>query len=155
LISFFARTNLGFYIWTIGGSFIFLLGVLILLGREVGVSLWRPLIEHTIDDGLRSLALLGFIVGITPCASLLGILTYVALSVRTPLVGAFYTLCFGLGAAVATPVTLLGMIAGGAPSLIFKTPRMRELFRRSCGLILVLLGARQVISQLLGGAKYW
>lgn len=155
LIGFLARTGFGFYVWIIGGTFISLLGILILLGKEARFAFWRPLIDHTIDDGLRSLAFLGFIVGVTPCTSLLGILTYVALSVRTPIVGAFYAFCFGLGAAVTTPVTLLGVIAGGASDIVFKTPRMRELFRKSCGLILVLLGARQTLSQFVGGKKYW
>ena len=155
LIGFLGRAEFGNYVWAIGGSFISLLGILILLGGESRLMFWRPLFGYPLKYGLGSLVLLGFIVGVTPCATLLGILTYIALSVRTPMAGAYYSLCFGLGAAITTPVTLLGMIAGGAPRLIFRTPKVREVFKRSCGLILVLLGARQIFSQFLSGTKYW
>jgi len=155
LIGFLGRAEFSNYVWAIGGSFISLLGILILLGGESRLTFWRPLFGYPLKYGLGSLVLLGFIVGVTPCATLLGILTYIALSVRTPMAGAYYSLCFGLGAAITTPVTLLGMIAGGAPRLIFRTPKVREVFKRSCGLILVLLGARQIFSQFLSGTKYW
>ena len=155
LIGFLGRAEFGNYVWAIGGSFISLLGILILLGGESRLTFWRPLFGYPLKYGLGSLVLLGFIVGVTPCATLLGILTYIALSVRTPMAGAYYSLCFGLGAAITTPITLLGMIAGGAPRLIFRTPKVREVFKRSCGLILVLLGARQIFSQFLSGTKYW
>lgn len=155
LIGFLGRAEFGNYVWAIGGSFISLLGILILLGGESRLTFWRPLFGYPLKYGLGSLVLLGFIVGVTPCATLLGILTYIALSVRTPMAGAYYSLCFGLGAAITTPITLLGMIAGGAPRLIFRTTKVREVFKRSCGLILVLLGARQIFSQFLSGTKYW
>lgn len=155
LIGLLGRTEFGFYIWTIGGLFVSLLGVLILLGRELKTASCRILMRYTLDDSLKSMGLLGFIVGITPCAPLLGILTYIALSVKTPLVGAFYALCFGLGASVTTPITVLGIAAGVAPRLIFKTPRIYEIFKRSCGLMLLLLGARLILTQILGRPQYW
>ena len=155
LIGLLGRTEFGLYIWIIGGLFVSLLGVLILLGREPKAAFCRLLMRYTLDDSLKSMGLLGFIVGITPCAPLLGILTYIALSVKTPLVGAFYALCFGLGASVTTPITILGVVAGVAPRLIFKTPRIYEIFKRSCGFMLLLLGARLIVSQILGRPLYW
>jgi len=148
-------TEFGFYIRIVGGFFVLLLGVLILLGGELGVVYCRFLMRHTIDDSLKSMGLLGFIIGITPCGPLLGILTYIALSVKSPLVGAFYALCFGLGASVITPITVLGIVAGVVPPLIFKNPRIHEIFKRSCGFMLLLMGARLIASQLLGSPPYW
>ena len=155
LIGFISQTGFNIYIWMIGSLFITLLGVLILLGEGHGMAPCRFLKRYTIEDGLKSLVLLGFIVGITPCAPLLGVLTYITLSVKSPLVGAYYALCFGVGASITTPLVLAGIVAGGAPPLIFKTPRIFELFKRSCGLILIILGAKQIIFQILGGGKYW
>ena len=149
------QTEFSVIVWTVGGVFIFTLGVILLLGEQNRSVACRVLRRHTIDDGLKSLAFIGFIVGVTPCPPLIGVLTHIALSVESPLIGAFYGLCFGLGASIFTPIAVLGVIAGGAPGMIFKTPRIHELFRRSCGLILVLLGARHVYSQLIGGGLYY
>lgn len=155
LIEMIGQTEFSFYVWIIGSLFIMLLGVLILLGEGHGIAPCRFLTRYTIEDGLKSLALLGFIVGITPCAPLLGVLTYITLSVENPLVGAYYALSFGLGASITTPLVLVGVVAGGAPTLIFKTPRIHQLFKRSCGLILIILGAKQILSQFIGGGQYW
>ena len=155
LINLLGGTEFVFYIWIMGGFFVSLLGALILLGGEPKLAYCRILMRYTIDDSLKSMGLLGFIVGITPCAPLLGILTYIALSVKSPLVGAFYALCFGLGASVITPIMVLGIVAGVAPRLIFKNPRIYEIFKRSCGLLLLLMGARLITSQILGSPQYW
>jgi len=155
LIGFLGRTEFSFYIWTIGGFLISLLGVLILLGGESKIAFCRLLMRHTIDDSLKSMGLLGFIVGLTPCAPLYGILTYIALGVKAPLEGAFYALCFGIGASVTTPITVLGIVAGVAPRLIFKNPRIQYIFKRSCGFMLLLLGAKTIVLQILGSQQYW
>ena len=155
LINLLGGTEFSFYIWSIGGLFVSLLGALILLGGELKMASCRLLMRYTIDDSLKSMGLLGFVVGITPCVPLLGILTYIALSVKSPLVGAFYALCFGLGASVITPITVIGIVAGVAPRLIFKNPRIYEIFKRSCGLLLLLMGARLIASQILGSPQYW
>jgi len=149
------QTEFGAIVWAVGGVFIFTLGVVILLGEQNRSQVCRVLRRYTIDDGLKSLAFIGFIVGVTPCPPLIGVLTHIALSVKSPLIGAFYGLCFGLGASIFTPIVVLGVIAGGAPGLIFKSPRVQELFKRSCGLILVLLGARQIYTQITGGGLYY
>ncbi|MGD2142291.1 MAG: sulfite exporter TauE/SafE family protein [Candidatus Bathyarchaeota archaeon] len=154
LLRFISQTEFSLYVWIFGGLFISLLGVLILLGEgHALIPSWLPK-RFTIEDDLRSLALLGFIVGITPCAPLLGVLTYIALSVESPLVGIYYALSFGLGASITTPLILAGIFAGGAPSLIFKTPRIHKLFKRSCGFILIILGVKQIISQIIGSGYY-
>lgn len=155
LIGIVGRSEFGLYIWIIGGLFVSLLGVLILLGRDLKAAPCRLLMRYTLDDNLKSMGFLGFMIGITPCAPLLGVLTYIAFSVKTPLLGAFYALCFGLGASVTTPITVLGVFAGVFPRLIFKMPRMYEIFKRSCGFILFFLGIRLVLSQIFGRNQYW
>ena len=155
LIRFIGQTKFSLYVWILGGLFIMLLGVLILLGEGHRFVPSRLLTGYNIEESLKSLAILGFIVGITPCAPLLGVLTYIALSVESPLVGTYYALSFGLGASITTPLVLAGIVAGGAPSFIFKTPRVHKLFKRSCGLILIILGVKQIISQIIGSGQYW
>lgn len=138
-------------LWLLGLLLILLLGLLILLGGELRLPMQPPLSRLLLEDGLLSMGLLGFIIGITPCAPLLGVLTYIALTARGPLTGALYALSFALGSALITPVTVLGAVAGLLPCLIFRDPRVYSLFRRLCGALLILLGLRLMIQMLLGG----
>jgi len=140
--------DFSFYVWILAGSFISLLGALIILGKEPHLKLCRLLNRHTVDDSTRSMALLGFIIGITPCAPLLGVLTYIALTAKGPLLGMFYSLCFGIGPAVITPIIVIGILAGVLPGAVFRTPRVYQLFRLLCGFLLLLYGVRLIIQVL-------
>jgi len=84
MISLLGWTEFSLYVWILGGSFVSLLGVLMLLGRNTDVAQLPFLMRHTLDSSLKSMGLLGFIVSITPCAPLLGILTYITFSAKTP-----------------------------------------------------------------------
>ena len=120
-------------------------GVLVMLGKEPRFHLCRALSQHTVNDSTKSMALLGFIVGVAPCAPLLGILTYIAFSVQDSLLGAAYAFCFGVGTAIITPIVLLGVLSSVVPRLLFKNPKILDIFRRSCGLLLVFFGARLIV----------
>jgi hypothetical protein len=138
----------GFYLWLLAGLFITLLGFLIILGKEPRLHLCQVLEKHTIGDGTKSMALLGFIVGITPCAPLIGILTYITFNAEGSLIGAFYCLCFGAGTAIITPLIVLGMLASVIPKMLFKTPQIYGFFKpkflpilgtpHSCGPVMIL-----------------
>lgn len=155
LIAFLLGTGFSFYVVAGGGAFLTLLGLLILVGGEPKVASYRILFRHAIQDGLKSMALMGFMVGVKPCAPLLGILIYISLSVKDPLLGAFYGACFGLGASIFTPIIAVGVVAGLAPRMIFRTPQIYKVFKKGCGLLLILFGVRLMASQMLGMALYW
>ena len=110
MISLLGRTDFSFYFWILGGFFVSLLGVFMLLGRETDVAPCRFLMRHTLEGSFKSMGLLGFIVGITPCAPLLGILTYIAFSAETPMVGAFLCSLLRIGASAITPIKALRVI---------------------------------------------
>ena len=135
----------GSYLWISAGALIALLGVLVILGREPHFHFCRALSRHTINDSTKSMALLGFIVGVAPCAPLLGILTYITFSANNSLMGAFYALCFGIGTSIITPIVLLGILSSVFPRLLFKNPKILDIFRRSCGLLLLFFGARLIM----------
>jgi len=141
--------DFSFYIWILTGSFISLLGALIIVGKEPHLRLCRLLQRHTVDNSIKSMALLGFIIGFTPCAPLLGVLTYIALMAKGPLVGMFYGLCFGIGPAVITPIVTIGILASVVPGAVFKAPRIYQFFRRVCGVLLLAYGVRIIIIQML------
>lgn len=140
--------DFSFYIWILTGSFISLLGALIILGKEPHLRLCNLLKRHTVDNSTKSMALLGLVIGLTPCAPLLGMLTYVALTAKGPLLGMFYSLCFGIGPAVITPIIIVGILAGVVPSAVFKTPSVYQFFRRMCGILLLAYGVRLIIQVL-------
>jgi len=145
LDNFLRSPGVGFYLWISAGALVSLLGVLVILGKEPRFHFCQALSQHTVKDSTKSMALLGFIVGVAPCAPLLGILTYIALSVEDPLLGAIYAFCFGVGTAIITPIVLLGVLSSVAPRLLFKNPKILDIFRRSCGLLLLFFGARLIV----------
>lgn len=146
LADFLQNPGFGSYLWISAGAFISLLGGLIMLGKEPRVHLCQPLSRHIVNDSTKSMALLGFIVGVAPCAPLLGVLTYIAFSVKDPLMGAFYAFSFGVGTAIITPIVILGILSSVVPRLLFKNPRIFDIFKRSCGLLLLFFGARLIVN---------
>lgn len=144
----FPSYSFSFYVWILAGSFLSLLGALIILGKEPHLKLCHLLKRHMIDGSTKSMALLGFIIGFAPCAPLLALLSYIALAAKGPLLGAFYGLCFGIGPAVITPIVITGVLASVVPSAVFKTPRIYQFFRQMCGVLLLVYGIK-LITQLL------
>jgi ABC-type nickel/cobalt efflux system permease component RcnA len=145
ITNFFYESAFGLYLWTLGGSFIILLGLFILWGKEPKMGLCQFLHRYTIGKSVISMALLGFIFSLRPCPSLLGVLSYIALNVGNPSIGAFYGLCFGVGSTILSPLLVIGVFASAAPRAIFKTPGIYRFFRRFCGVLLVLFGLRMII----------
>ena len=146
LADFLQSPGLGSYLWISAGAFISLLGVLVMLGKEPRFHFCRALSQHTVNDSTKSMALLGFIVGVAPCAPLLGILTYIAFSVKDSLMGAVYAFCFGVGTTIITPIVVLGVLSSVVPRLLFKNPKILDIFKRSCGLLLLFFGARLIVN---------
>jgi len=143
--------NLGFstYIWIGAGTFISIIGVLIIFGKEPHLHFCQILMKGLVKDSIISMAVLGFIIGFASyCAPLIGILTYIAFSVKNPLTGAFYAFCFGLGSAIITPLLVMGILAGILPKLVFKTPKILMIFRRLCGVFFLFLGGRVIFDNL-------
>ena len=86
--------------------------------------------------------MLGFIIGMFPCAPLLALLFEIALMSKTALAGMFYALFFGLGTLISGLI-VIGSLAGifsWLPAKIFKSKRSNFVFRIICALLLMLLG---------------
>jgi len=119
-------------------AFVFLLGTLIVIGRKSKLNLCRFLSRYALENGTRSMALLGFLIGVVPyCAPFLGVLTYIAFALRDIGLGALCGLAFGIGASLVTPLLILGPAAGLLPK-VFKTPVLLEILRRASGVLLLL-----------------
>jgi sulfite exporter TauE/SafE len=118
---------------------IVLVGVLVVLGKGFELPLHRTFRKHVVDGGGGAVtALLGFLIGISPCVPLVAILTYIACTATNVFQGVAYALCFGIGTIV--PVMVLGPLVGLLPEKVFKSSRHLRVFRMVCGGILILFG---------------
>ena len=130
----------GYIIWFIGGIFISSLGVLIFLGKESRFNVCRLLNESLIQKDTKSLIALGVIIGIFPCAPLIGIFSYIMMVSTHFSQGILMSAAFGLGT-VISPMIFLGMLAGSIPKLkVLQNEKNLLIFQRICGGILFLLG---------------
>jgi sulfite exporter TauE/SafE len=122
------------YLYLAMAVFVVLVGVLVVLGKGFELPLHRAFSKGAVTAPL----LLGFLVGISPCVSLVAILTYIACTVTNVFEGVAYALCFGIGTIV--PVMILGPLVGLLPEKMFKSPTHLRIFKIVCGVILVLFG---------------
>jgi len=125
------------YLYLVMAIFIVLMGVLVILGKGK-MLLHRTLTEHIVESGTASTVILGFLIGITPCATLVAILTYITCVAKSVLDGMIYALSFGVGTVL--PLMILGPLVSLFSERIVKSPRLFRVFRVMCGMILILFG---------------
>jgi len=147
VISKFYESKAGENIFLIIGLFIIFLGIILLWGKLPNLRFYQKLCKYTTPQSLKSLAILGLLIGFSPCLPLLGILSYIAFVSKNLLYGAFLGLCFGLGT-LLSPLIPLGILSGSLPKLIFRREKFLNIFNRICGLFLIYLGFQLVIKVL-------
>jgi sulfite exporter TauE/SafE len=124
------------------GALIALVGIIILLGRDLQFDICRKLHAGT-TKGLKGTAFLGILMGIMPCAARLGVLGYIAVRAKTVGQGATLALAFGLGE-VWSPVLILAVFSGLLPRVL-RTAKAQEILRRSSGGLILLIGLRLIL----------
>jgi sulfite exporter TauE/SafE len=129
----------GKYLWTFAGSFIILLGILIILGKWMKNPLCRFLQKHALENSAGSMVILGIVIGLSPCLPLLAILTEVMFLAKDFFQGFFYGFAFGIGT-VISPLLLLGALAPLIPAKLFKSELASRIFSIICGILLILIG---------------
>jgi sulfite exporter TauE/SafE len=124
----------------LGGAIIILLGISVWRGDAPFCSLGKCK-TNTIFS-FSSLFILGFIIGVFPCAPLLALLLEIALVSKTALDGMLYALFFGLGTVVSGFIVIGGLsgILTWLPLKVLKSKRSNLIFRIICALLLIWLG---------------
>ena len=89
---------------------------------------------------MHSIAIVGLLIGFSPCIPLFGVLSYIAFESKTIFDGIFYALCFGAGTMIS-PLIPIGVLASGLQDLI-KLNKVIEIIRRVCGIYLVYIGMK-------------
>ena len=131
------------YFKKITGLFIILIGIAYIFSpaeHKICGLLNKFLIEK-----LRfNMLILGLLVGLSPCAPLVGILTYILVKSTTPFMGLLYSVSFGLGT-FFSPLLVAGFVAGGLSELISRHSKMFSLTKILSGMILVYFGLKLFI----------
>lgn len=128
------------FIKALGGAIIVLLGIYVWLGKEP--FSWLHKCKANTIFSFSSLFMLGFIIGVFPCAPLLALLLEITLVSKTALNGMFYALFFGLGTLVSGFIVIGGLsgILTWLPAKLLKSKRSNLIFRIFCALLLIWLG---------------
>jgi thiol:disulfide interchange protein DsbD len=135
-------------IYIIGGTFISLSGILILMGKNLNLPLCKILRKYTTENDIRSSIILGIIIGLLPCTPLLGILVYISLISKGLWQGALLGFSFGVGT-IISPLIILGILVSALPKIIIKSPKVLEIFKKICGFLLFLFGVQLLVSQII------
>ena len=138
----------GLTIYIIGGTFISLSGILILMGKNPNLPLCQILRKYTTENDIRSSIILGIIIGLLPCTPLLGILVYISLISKGLWQGALLGFSFGVGT-IISPLITLGILVSALPKIIIKSHKVLEIFKKACGFLLFLFGVQLLVSQII------
>ncbi|HTY44942.1 MAG TPA: sulfite exporter TauE/SafE family protein [Patescibacteria group bacterium] len=128
-----------------GGAFIAVIGVLMALGKDLAWPVCRMFEAHFLQKGYPSALLLGLVLGISPCAPLFAVLSYVGLVSKTWAQAFCYGLAFGAGTCVSVLIVLVAL-AGCIPAWLRRGPAIYvRLLRTSCGLVIAVLGIQVIM----------
>jgi sulfite exporter TauE/SafE len=129
----------------LGGAVIILSGIFVLFSGKPFYCKRRFLENKAFNFG--SLFFLGFIIGISPCVPLAGLLFEIALISQNALQGAFCALSFGLGTFISgfIVIAVLSGIIAWFPANVLKSNLSLFLFRVICALLLIFLGLNFIL----------
>lgn len=136
----FISSNAALFFKPASGIISIILGLLV-FANKAGINLSCPSKKVKFYN-FTGLFILGFIIGITPCAPLVALLFEIVLISKTALLGAFYALAFGLGTFFSGLLTV-GAITGifsGLTAKLIKSPKAMFIFKVVCATLLILLG---------------
>lgn len=128
------------FVKALGGVLIILLGIYVWLGKEPFP--WSGQCKAGTIFSSSNLFMLGFIMGVFPCAPLLALLLEITLVSKTALAGVFYALSFALGTSISGFMVIGGLsgILTWLPAKFLKSKRSNLIFRIICALLLMGLG---------------
>jgi len=137
-------------IYFIGATIILLIGVSIILGKNHGFKFCQSMRKKLIERDTKSIIFFGLVVGIAPCAPLIGVLYYIGLTSLSWLKALLLSFAFGLGT-VFSPLIFLVVASGFITKLFKNEEKIYQIFQIFCGAILCILGLHLYITTLISG----
>jgi len=138
------QMHLARYFYFAGGLFIFIIGLLIMFGKEPRFKLCKLLRSKLVENDTKSIFIFGLIIGISPCAPLIGILSYIGMVSFSWLKGMILSLAFGIGT-VISPLIFMVVFASLINKIFKDKEKFFVIFQKICGFILCLLGTHLFI----------
>ena len=139
----------GIYLQLILGILIMFMGLFYLLNIKQSFILSNPLCSFlrakVVGKSKFNMILFGLLVGFSPCAPLLAVLTYIAATAKDSLWGLLGGFSFGLGTLV-TPLIPLGTLAGFIVDKIRKSSAVLMTVRFLSAAILIYFGVRLTLA---------
>ncbi len=133
-----------YLIFIVGGLLIATIGIIIIFGVNPKPRFCQTL-RRQVDDTFKGLVLLGLIVGLLPCAPLLGVLATIVSTSKDPFQGALYGLSFGIGTSLSFLI-IFALLASSLSAALFRSHKIFSLFQRGCGFLLYLIGVHLIAS---------
>lgn len=130
--------HIGRYISIFGGLFVIALSIAIFFQNKSSLNVHSFIEKHFIKDDTKSIFIFGLIVGMVPCAPLIGIFLTMGLMSRNIIDGIFFGLSFGLGTLVS-PLLILALAAGSIERFLLNR-KTKLFFSRICAIIIFILG---------------
>lgn len=130
-------------LYLIVSIFMLVIGIFIILGKAIRI----PIGKKIIGKGIENMFVIGFLMGIAPCAPYIAILTYIACIAENKVIaGIIYAVLFAIGTAIA-PIALGGVVGMFSEKLL-KSEKLFRSFQIICGTILILFGLHLIYSVL-------
>ena len=131
------------WLYLIIALFMLGMGILIILGKKLKIRIKNEIFEK----GTQNMFIIGFIMGVAPCAPYIAILTYIAAEAEGAIfAGILYAAIFAIGTAVAPAV--LGALMGIISGKLVRSEKLFKIFQVICGTILILFGLNLIYSVL-------
>ena len=132
------------YLVVAGGALIMVMGVLVAMGKEYKFALCGVLHKRLIEHDVKSILIMGLVIGLLPCAPLIALFSYVGLVSKTWAQSLVYSLSFGLGTAFS-PLIFLAVFAGAMPKFLgARGQAVIRAVRYICAAIIIILGTQLV-----------
>lgn len=135
------------WLYVIIALFMLGMGFLIIIGKKLRIRIKKEIFKKS----TQNMVIIGFIMGVAPCAPYIAVLTYIAAEAEGAIIaGVLYAAVFAIGTTVAPAVlgALMGMISGK----LIRSERLFKIFQVICGSILILFGLNLiygVLSQII------
>ncbi|MDD5427706.1 MAG: sulfite exporter TauE/SafE family protein [Candidatus Omnitrophica bacterium] len=136
----FTGSNISFYFRPAAGVISILFGIYIFFYRQKMGEACSGRVHRVLHGG--GSFVFGFMVGVSPCPPLIGLLTEIALVSKTFLQGAVYGLAFGLGTFFSGLILAAGItgVLNVFPKKFAMSPAANMIFRSICAAVLILFG---------------
>ncbi len=130
------------YLVVLGGAYIVLVGFLMILGKANKIG------KRLLERDKKSIIIMGFVIGLLPCAPLLAILSYIGLVSLSGFQSLLYSAIFGLGT-FFSPLILLAAFSGAISKFFSQKKQFyNRLFSIICGLVIIIFGVHLITYRL-------